>query len=146
MWSRNEERYGEDSLISSYFSFLTLFSYLVASPSLLSKGKGDRTSSPLPPLRFPLPLSLSTSFPPSRHLSSRCHVVDEFNQKLICHCLENTHQEWEHPVLWHIAKTITGRFVCAWASWENLFVTHLKRLSFNGNLEVNKVVPAAFVI
>lgn len=117
--------------------FFLSFSFLGTLPSL---GQHPTSETGPPPKSLPL-----LSIPPSHHLSSRCHVVDEFNQKLICHWLENTLWEWEHPVRWHVAKTVPGCFVCVWVSWGNL-CHEPERSRFNGSAEVNKVVPVAFVI
>lgn len=134
-WERTQKSFVFHTNLSP-LSPLLLYSLLVQH---LSPGHAG-----LPFHRSPS-LSISVSFPPAYHLSSRCHVVDEFNLKPICNC-PKTHTE-------------VGSILCSDTLWkqsldafcvpgrpEKTFCHAPKKLSFNGNSEVNKVVPVAFVI
>lgn len=94
-------------------------------------------------------VSASFYFIPSHHLSSRCHIVDKFNQKIICHCLRNTLRDWdrglEHPVLWHTVKTIPWMHSVCKNILRKLCQAPQRSRS-NENSKVNTVVPVEFVI
>lgn len=97
------------------------------------------TQHPTCPQSGPPPPPPSDSLRPSHHhLSSRCHVVDEFNQKLICHCLgKHTPGMGASCALTHCKNNPVLR---------KPFVTHLKKGGVNGSSEVNRAVPVVFVI